>query len=127
MRSWGSRCEWAESLADLCAGGRRAGSVELGLAFAVVVRISSAVRARGSSVGEQYVLVSCGTAIARRMVLLLCGQAFYADILVCGPRRGACCVRFLLILWVRSIASDRCAERVGAVHHAARTCGVFLV
>ena len=37
----------ADSLADLCAGGR-AGSVEFGLALAVAVRISCAVRARGS-------------------------------------------------------------------------------
>ena len=39
----------ADSLADLCAG-ERAGSVEFGLAFVVAVRISCAVRARGSSV-----------------------------------------------------------------------------
>jgi hypothetical protein len=39
----------ADPVVDLCAGGR-AGSVELGLAFAVVVRISSAVRVRGSCV-----------------------------------------------------------------------------
>ena len=40
----------ADSLADLCAGAC-AGSAEFGLAFAVVVRISSAVRVCGCSVG----------------------------------------------------------------------------
>jgi hypothetical protein len=49
----------ADPVVDLCVGGR-AGSVELGLAFAVVVRISSAVRARGSSEGALYVRMAWG-------------------------------------------------------------------
>ena len=44
-----NRAVWrvADSLADLCAGGR-AGSVEFGLTFAIALRILSAVPARGS-------------------------------------------------------------------------------
>ena len=84
----------ADSLADLCAGGR-AGSVEFCLEFAGAARIGSAVRARGS----------CGLA------LNLCG--------FCGSCLCRFCARgwvsVLLPVYMRRLCGWKCAHAsVGA-------------
>ena len=94
----------ADSLADLCAGGR-AGSVESGRGVAVVVRISCAMRARSASVRA---LLSRGLGRLAAVYGVFCAHAWS------------------FCAWFMQMRELSVCERGGQMFAPSARCGVWL-